>query len=231
MFIENIKLNYLTAFLTGMLSGAHCVGMCGGIIFALSSALPKKHKNAACLFYACYNIGRVLSYCVSGIIVGFLGFLIIDLTDGKTFLVVKILGGISLISIGFYLGGWLSVLNFLEKIGFFFWLKAQPYLAKLFPIKNFWHAILIGILWGNIPCGLVYAMLLWSLSVGSVTKSVVLMIFFGAGTLPVMFLSLFFISYLKDFFNNKFIRQASCVCMVAFGILNIANVIFLNRCH
>ena len=231
MFSENIYFVCLTAFLSGLLGSIHCIGMCGGIIIALSITLPKASYYKMYLYHSCYNFGRILSYSLIGFVAGFLGFVVFDLSKNEFFLIVKVIGGISLIGIGLYLGGVLSIFNFLEKVGWFFWLKISPYTKKFIPINNAWHAFIVGVLWGNVPCGLVYATLIWSLSFGSFIKSTLLMMIFGLGTLPVMFFSIFFMSNLRGILKKCLVRLAVCFIMLGAGTFTIINTIIYSRCH
>ena len=71
----DVSLSYISAFIIGLLGGAHCIGMCGGLMNALSFAVPQQrspwHRNIILLLY---NLGRIFSYSIAGALIGSLGW-------------------------------------------------------------------------------------------------------------------------------------------------------------
>ena len=231
MFVDDIYFTCFIAFFSGILGGAHCIGMCGGIIVILTATLPKTSKYKMYFYYFCYNIGRVFTYSLIGFFAGLIGFVIFDFNHNNIFLIVKTVGGVSLICIGLYLAGFLPIFILLEKIGWFFWLRISMYIKRFVPINNSLHALIFGFFWGHMPCGLVYATLIWSLSFGSFVKSSLLMFVFGLGTMPVMFLSIIFMPYIKIIFHDRVIKYLICFVMIILGVLTIVDAIIYTKCH
>jgi len=123
---------YTSAFLLGLFSTVHCIGMCGGIIGALSLSLPqeiREHKPRMFMFVTSYNIGRIASYSLAGLVAGSIGTGVLVSTgfdQGHT--VLRALGVAMMIAIGLYLAGWLPQLAVVEKIGVPVWKKLEPVL-------------------------------------------------------------------------------------------------------
>jgi len=229
MFILNSDFSYITAFVVGFLGSIHCIGMCGSIVIILSASLPK-NKNIY-IYQLFYNFGRIISYSIIGFFAGFLGFLFSDLLGSKSFLVFKLIGGLSLLSVGFYFSGLLHVRYFFEGFGWSIWSYFHPYIKKFMPIQHYWQAIFVGLIWGNIPCGLVYSVLIWSISFGSFLKSSILMLVFGFGTLPSMMITGYFALSLKKSINNKIVRFFVSLLIIFFGLLTIITAVLSDKCH
>jgi sulfite exporter TauE/SafE len=177
-----------SAFVVGLLGGVHCAGMCGGIVSALTFGLPKAARSQPAMlagFQLAYNLGRIASYVVAGALMGGLGLLLAQAVP--VYLAQKVLYGVAgfiMIALGLYLGGWWFGLARVERIGQALWVRLEPLGRRLLPVQTPARAFLLGTLWGWIPCGLVYSVLVWSVSAGSVWKGAALMLAFGVGTLP-----------------------------------------------
>ncbi len=168
------EFSLLAAFVVGLLGVGHCAGMCGGIIGALTFGLPEKIRAdfASTLPYQLgYNLGRITSYTVAGGIMGGLGMLLAEFVPiyiaQQALLVIA---GLFMIFLGLYLGGWWLGLSRIEKLGGGLWQRIEPYARKLLPVHTPGQAWLLGLVWGWIPCGLVYSMLVWTVSCGQCTQ-------------------------------------------------------------
>jgi len=184
------ELSYLAAFTVGLLGGVHCIGMCGGIVGALTFGLPQEQRrqiSAMLPYQLAYNLGRIASYTLAGAIMGALGMLIAELMPvyyaQRALLAIA---GIFMVLLGLYLSGWWMVLNRLEAVGGRLWRRIEPLGRRLFPVRSPGQALLVGLLWGWIPCGLVYSMLVTAVSTGSALEGAALMLAFALGTLPTL---------------------------------------------
>lgn len=179
---------WLTAWVVGLLSGVHCLGMCGGIATTLTLGLPREQRlswRAMLPYQLSYSLGRILSYGLAGALVGLLGLAArewLPLHYGQQAL--WLLAGSVMILMGLYLGGWWNLAARIENLGAPLWRRLEPVSRRLLPIRQPRQALLIGLLWGWLPCGLVYSTLIWSLSLGSPMQGALLMMVFGLGTLP-----------------------------------------------
>ncbi|MGD2137910.1 MAG: sulfite exporter TauE/SafE family protein [Gammaproteobacteria bacterium] len=177
------------AFLVGLLGGVHCLGMCGGIVGALTSGLAAQLRVSRGRFVMAllaYNGGRISSYTLAGVIAGVLGRQAAQLPWLEGYAVGRILAAVIMILFGLYLAGWWHALLLLERAGARLWKHIEPLGRRLIPVQNAAQAYLLGLVWGWLPCGMVYAVLALALSSGSAAGGGAIMLVFGLGTLPVM---------------------------------------------
>jgi sulfite exporter TauE/SafE len=213
---------YTSAFLLGLFSTVHCVGMCGGIIGALSLSLPleiRSRKPRMLIFVTTYNIGRIISYSLAGLVAGAIGTAVLastGLDQGHT--VLRAVGIVMMIAIGLYLAGWLPQLAAVEKIGVPVWKKLEPLGRKLLPVASLPKAMAYGLIWGWLPCGLVYFVLLWALTAGDAVKGALTMLAFGIGTLPTLLATGFMTSWLTRFARSTTARQIVGLLIIAMAI-------------
>ncbi len=172
------------AFVFGLLGGAHCIGMCGGIMSALSFAVPPSLRHPARLggLLLGYNLGRIASYMVAGALAAGLGTLV-GLAPGLR-LALRVLAAVMLILMALYIAdGWKGLLR-VEALGKRLWRHLEPVGRRLMPVVKVPQAMALGAIWGWLPCGLVYSMLTWSLASAEPARGALLMGAFGLGTLP-----------------------------------------------
>ncbi|WP_228271003.1 sulfite exporter TauE/SafE family protein, partial [Acinetobacter bereziniae] len=167
----------------GLLGGGHCMGMCGGLMGALTLAIPPAQRGRRLRLLVAYNVGRVLSYTAAGLMLGMAGWAV---ANSPAVLVLRIMAALLLIAMGLYLAGWWSGLTRIEAMGRGLWRHIQPVASRLLPVSSLPRALLLGALWGWLPCGLVYSTLLWAASQGNALHSAALMAAFGRGTWPVL---------------------------------------------
>jgi len=182
--------SYLAAFAMGLFSSLHCIGMCGSIIGTLTLSLkPEIRANKLNLlpYILNYNIGRIISYALAGLLVGFIQTIIMlpfGLENGHR--ILQVFSAIVMISAGFYLAGWFPKFAYIEKIGGKLWKNIEPYGRKLIPVSSRTQAFLFGMVWGWLPCGLVYAALALAATAGDMYRAAFTMLAFGLGTLPAV---------------------------------------------
>lgn len=220
------ELGYLSAFLVGLLGGVHCVGMCGGIVSAVTLGLSPQKNSAGWQLHLGYNAGRLFSYVLAGAIMGGLGLMLagfVPVKSAQNFLLL--LAGVFMILLGLYLGGWWNLLLRLEQAGGVIWQRIKPLSNKLLPVKTVPQALLLGMVWGWIPCGLVYSVLIWSVGAGSVIEGALLMLAFGAGTLPNLLAMGVVAEKIKHLTQKTTVRQFVGVIIIVLGGVNIWQVI------
>ncbi|HET8711096.1 MAG TPA: sulfite exporter TauE/SafE family protein [Spongiibacteraceae bacterium] len=208
----------LPAFLLGFMGSAHCLGMCGGISAALGAA-NERHVFVLSLGY---NLGRVLSYTLLGALVGTLAQglsqpILQWLPQGARWL--RTLAGLMVIAMGFYVAGWWRGLAQLERLGSYVWRYIQPLTKPLLPPKSLGAALLLGELWGFLPCGLVYSSLTWAALGADALRGAVWMAAFGLGTLPAMFATTHGGSYLQNWTRRPTLRYAAALVLIGAGIV------------
>lgn len=201
---------YFTALAMGFFGSTHCFGMCGGITVALSSSTSESKK----LQYSfIFQIFRVVSYAILGGLFGAFGYLFSQVSLP----VLTSLSGIFMILLGLYLLNINTPLLGLEKLGHKLWSKIQPLQKRFLPIGKAYHAIVIGLLWGLLPCGLVYSALALSVSTGNFMAGAICMLFFGLGTLPALLSLSLISSHGMRWIKNKKFTIFSAIIFILIG--------------
>ena len=173
----------IAVFFVGLLGGVHCLGMCGSIVGILTGQLPK--HGARWPFHLAYNSGRILSYTVAGLLVGAVGQAGLLLRDKVPIQhLLFALSSLMLIALGLYLAGIWGWVKHIERVGSVLWQRIQPLTRPLLPVTTPARALLLGTLWGWLPCGLVYSVLVTALASGHAQSGALIMLAFGLGTLP-----------------------------------------------
>ncbi len=178
----------LAALTLGLFSSIHCLGMCGGIIGALTMSLAPEvrgRRNRVAVYVTMYNLGRVLSYGLIGLAAGLVGQgLSGSLQPAHGFSVLRILATVLVIGAGLYLAGWFPRFAAIERIGAPVWKRLEPLGRRLLPVRSLGQAFLFGTVWGWLPCGMVYSAVLLAIGQGRVLEGGLFMAAFGVGTLP-----------------------------------------------
>ena len=202
-----------TALGLGLLTGFHCVGMCGPIALVL----PLNNRNWGTRIFSAllYNLGRTVTYSAMGAVFGIIGA-------------------------GFSLAGfqrWISIVMGVFMIGTIIFPKInqllykgtgdskimntiKKQLAKYFQQASYKSLFITGLLNGLLPCGMVYLAIAGAIAVGSLQGSIMFMALFGIGTIPMMFL----LSMLGNFASLKLkriINKAIPFVVIVVGVLFI----------
>jgi uncharacterized protein len=182
------ELAAVAAFLAGLLGSTHCLAMCGGIAAALGTAHSARQRAWRPLLY---HFGRLTSYAVAGAIVGAVGA-----AGGFAFAVsgwsewLRLATAVVVIVIGLDISLGASArtawLRAPERWGARLWRRLAPVSRALAPASPSVRALTLGLLWGWLPCGLVYSVLIAAAVAGSAARGSATMVAFGLGTLPAM---------------------------------------------
>ena len=182
--------SYLAAMLMGLISSLHCIGMCGSIIGTLTFSLAPEIRNSKMRLFNIvfnYNLGRILSYAMAGTLVGLMSELLsLPFGQGQAHRGLQILSALVMTGAGLYLAGWFPRYAYIEKIGTRLWKKIEPFGRVLIPVRKPYQALLFGMVWGWLPCGLIYSALALAATTGDIVKSGLTMLAFGIGTLPAV---------------------------------------------
>ena len=219
----------MAAFLIGLSGGGHCFGMCGGIVGALtlgSPATPGRPFLSRLLFLLAYNLGRLFSYVVAGMLAGGVGAWATHLMAvHQAQLMLQLLAGLFMILLGLYLAGWWMGLARVEQAGGRLWRRIEPLGRRLLPVRTPVRALGIGLVWGWLPCGLVYSVLVWAMGAGGALNGGLLMLCFGLGTLPALLAMGAFAATLAGFLRQPWVRQVAGALVIGFGLYEIALVV------
>jgi sulfite exporter TauE/SafE len=204
-----------SALVLGLLGGGHCLGMCGGLMGALTLAIPPEQRGRRLRLLVAYNLGRILSYACAGLLLGLAGWAV---ASSPAAMALRVVAALLLIAMGLYLAGWWSGLTRIEALGRGLWRHIQPAASRLMPVSSLPRALLLGALWGWLPCGLVYSTLLWAASQGNAGYSAALMLAFGLGTWPILLATGLAAERVNAVLRRRSVRMAGGVLVILFGI-------------
>ncbi len=208
-------------FLTGLAGSAHCLGMCGAISGAFAFAASSPGVSRALPMALCYNLGRLTGYGLLGLIAALLGSGSVSLMPALA-TVLRVLAGAVVVLIGLQVGfGW-RLLAPIERAGYALWARLAPATRRLLPATSTPRALALGLLWGFLPCGLVYSALLLAATSVRALDGALLMFAFGLGTLPAMLMTGLGIAGFATLLQH---RQARLGLGLAIIILGLASVI------
>jgi len=213
----------LGAFLMGLISALHCLGMCGSIIGTLTLSLRKEiRENKALLvtFVFCYNFGRITSYTVAGFLAGLVhNLLMMPLGEAVGHRILQIVSALIMAGAGLHIAGWFPRFAYIEKSGVLLWKAIEPYGRRLIPVQSRFHAFVFGMIWGWLPCGLVYAAIGLATTAGNEYRGALTMLAFGVGTLPAVVGVGVATSLMVRLSNMKKFRQLAGVSLILLALL------------
>jgi len=209
------------ALLAGLLGSAHCLGMCAGIsgLFAVNANVSTMRQQLP--FALSYNLGRVLTYAFLGIIVGSFGSVVVKASPAMAG-GIRILGGGVIILIGLKIAFDLRLLNPIERMGGTVWSRIAPAAQRLLPVTSLPRALGLGLVWGWLPCGLVYSVLLIAATSTRPGDGALVMFAFGIGTMPAMLMTGLGAAQLAQLMRRKGARVGLGLLLVVLGLLTIA---------
>ena len=216
--------NLTGACLVGLMGAGHCFGMCGGLVGAFSSQLPPARRGQNPLaqqlsFLLPYNLGRILSYSLAGALVGGSAAGLGMLFDIDIYLLIlRLVAGVMMIAMGLYIARiWVGLVQ-IERLGQGLWRLLKPLSQKLLPVTHPGQALLAGMVWGWLPCGLVYSTLTWAVASGSAKQGALIMLCFGLGTLPALLSAGVAAKALADWAQKRAVRLLAGLLLVGFGV-------------
>lgn len=234
----------MSAFLLGLFGGVHCASMCGGIVALLGArhgmaALHLQSGGAAvttmqsgALLQFAYNAGRIGSYTVAGALAGAIGsaaWLARHVLPIQQ--VAFVAANVLLIVLGLALTGGMRRLRPLERIGAGIWKRIAPLATRLLGASSVPGALAAGAAWGWVPCGMVYGVLTAALVSGAAANGALLMLAFGAGTLPNLLALGLAANRTSRRLAQPRARLAAGLLIVAFGVAGLARIDPITSLH
>ena len=220
-----------SAFVAGLLSSGHCLGMCGGIVgaFSLRGSAGRAGDDGVRQGggrlagrlggLLAYNAGRICTYAALGALAGALGATVGGLMPPEVARRGgRLLGALFLIGLGLFLAGRPQFLQPIERLGARLWRRIEPAGRRFLQARGAGHALALGLVWGFLPCGLVYSMLAMASLAGGAGNGAIVMFSFGAGTLPALFVAGFAASRLRDLARSTTLRRSAAAIYVAAGL-------------
>ena len=228
-----MNVSLFPVFLVGLAGSVHCAGMCGGIVGALSVAprpafpVPVRTVAAqrlapAAAQVAAYNAGRLASYATAGALAG-------GLAGGAASLAglpalqagAYVLANLMLVALGLYLMDAWRALAVLEQGGQVLWRRLSPLLRRVGPSAAPGRMLAAGALWGWLPCGMVYSVLVTAMLSGSAIGGAGVMLAFGLGTLPMLAAIGLAGARLRTLLQLRQVRLACGLLILGFGLLGL----------
>ncbi len=203
-----------TAFIFGLISSLHCIGMCGPIALMLPVDQNNSAKKASQILT--YHLGRLVAYSSIGLFFGLVGKgLYIAGLQQKMSVVI----GIAMILVVSIPEKSFAKYNFSKPV-FKLISNVKQHLGAQFKNKSYKSLFTIGLLNGYLPCGMVYVALFGAIAMQSASLGVLYMLLFGLGTVPMMSLVVYVKSFITVSFRNK-VQRAIPYVAVAVGCLFI----------
>ena len=219
---------FLAAFSMGLFGSPHCLGMCGGIVTAFGLSMQHVSDSKKNGLILTYHLGRLISYSLLGLIASVVGVAIFQSIMSNS--APRIVLGAVLVLIGLSMLG-LPLFNQLEKFGMRFWQSLAPIRKKVFPIDSFGKALFAGLLWGFLPCGLVYGALMMAIAGNNIATGAALMFVFGLGTMPMLIATQKTVGMLQSSIKNFRLRQINGVIMMLSGLAVIFIPMMMHHNH
>ncbi|MFA5825857.1 MAG: sulfite exporter TauE/SafE family protein [Gallionellaceae bacterium] len=231
------EFSIIAVFFVGLLGGVHCLGMCGSIVGIFTAQVPK--DVARWPFHLAYSGGRIASYAAAGALVGAIGQAGLMMRDAVPVQhLLFALSSLMLVALGLYLAGVWGAVRQLEQLGGGLWLRLKPYTTRLLPVNTLPRALGLGALWGWLPCGLVYSVLLTALASGSAVQGALIMLAFGLGTLPNLLAIGLFWESVKGWVQSPRVRLTAGLVVMslgAYGLFKVAYTFYIygwtGACH
>ena len=203
-----------TAFIFGLISSLHCIGMCGPI--AMMLPLDRSNPTKKAIQILLYHAGRLTAYGTLGLIFGFLGK---GLYLAGMQQQLSIIAGVLIITIVIVPEKVFAKYNFSKPI-YNILSKIKTSLGSQFKKKTLNAIFTIGLLNGFLPCGLVYAALFGAIAMQNEFYGATYMLFYGIGTIPMMSAVVYMTNLFSNTFRNK-IQKLIPIVTVCIGVLFI----------
>jgi sulfite exporter TauE/SafE len=215
--LADMPLSVWAALVAGLAGSTHCVVMCGGLAGAMAVRASTVESSPSRLQLALvYNLARITSYSLAGLVAGGLGATLLHVVDAAWLaIVLRVVAGIVMVAAAGRIGfGW-RVLDPLEAVGARAWRALVPRSRHRAGLAS---ALTLGLAWGALPCGLSYSMLLLAATTAHAASGGLLMACFGLGTLPAMVgATVAFERAVSGLSARATLRHAAGLLMLAFG--------------
>jgi sulfite exporter TauE/SafE len=209
----------------GLLGSSHCVAMCGGVVAMTCSALPlqRRRRWRHQLGYAlAYNAGRITSYAAAGGLAGAVGGAVLCFGAFERLqLGLRVFAALAMLASGLAIAGFGGAWRWMERVGQPLWRRVAPLARSILPVRSPLHAVALGLLWGWMPCGLVYGALALAVSSGSPSAGAWTMLAFGLGTLPMLLTLGSAAALLVRGLRHPTVRASAGTLLVLLGLFHV----------
>lgn len=206
------------ALLAGLTGSVHCLGMCGGLSSLYAAHQAARDCSTSVSRALAYNAGRLLTYSALGAAAGFAGQGLVarlPAMGGP----LRIMAGVLIVFAGLRVLTGIRWLGILERLGTHVWMLIKPLARPAIPADTSGKALALGLFWGLLPCGMLYAVIAVSAATTSPAYGAITMLAFGLGTLPAMLATGIGGFRLSSLLNGN--RRATGGLLVAIGVLTL----------
>jgi sulfite exporter TauE/SafE len=216
----NGSLTLAAAFVLGLLASGHCVLMCGGISGALMLSADGPRRPSLRLLLA-MQLGRVVSYMLAALLLAGAGGWLVHFVDQDSVrLALRSVSAVVFASIGLTLLG--RARGWDIGIGRVLWPRLAPLARRLLPVRSLPQALALGAIWGWMPCGFVYSVLLIAWLSMDPLRSAAIMLLFGLGTMPALLAGSYGLGSVLRWCGGKSMRSVTAITLLAFAALTVA---------
>ena len=203
--------------LIGFLSSAHCIGMCGGLLHALNQIRP----NSFGIWW--HQLGRISTYFLLTILFASL----INLNQSEQIVrITRTASAIFLIALGCYFLGWQKYQRWIETVTLPLWHRIRPFAQRFMQGYPYHQQYFAGILWGFIPCGLLYSIIPYAVTLGSLPASLYFMAGFAGATFTSLALNQLMLQKLLTIFHQRWFKMLSACTLFTFAAATLYQLYF-----
>lgn len=211
-----------STFLMGLFGGVHCVLMCGGVVGTLCARVPEAAPRGRARDLLIYNAGRILTYSVLGAFAGGVGAASASaLPFASAQIGLRVAAAFIMIGTGLFLAGALQSFARIEGAGGVLFRAVGPLWQRLKSSRSSTASLLLGSLWGFLPCGLVYAAVALALASGSAVSGALTLFAFGLGTLPALLVVGGLAEGVRRLSRNLRVRQTAGLLIALSGSVHL----------
>ncbi|AKS43114.1 sulfite exporter TauE/SafE family protein [Wenzhouxiangella marina] len=212
-------MNPETALLTGLLAGlfgsTHCLAMCGGIVGLLHSQIP---KGKAVLSVG-FHLGRISSYLFIALLATAIGWLPEQLLPAQAPQIMRLLLGLLIISMAAYVALPGRFRDLAGQLAAPLTRRLMPLFSKFLPVKSLDQALGLGLLWGLLPCGLLYSVVAAAVLLADPVATTAMVLAFGAGTVPLLLGGGLLTLKFRSAINQRALRWTAATLLTLTGLL------------
>lgn len=216
-----LQFSVAAAFLAGISGGVHCAAMCGPLIGIACGPCGRGRSREWLGRALAYNAGRIATYAIAGGATGAIGAAGLALRGAPaTQQALLAVMSFSLILLAAYVAGFAPFVRSIERVGAAVWRRVGPGAGRFLPVNTPGRAFGLGFVFGWLPCGMVYLVLIAALTTADPLQGAMVMTAFGLGTLPnVLAISAWF-KYVAAV-KGRFARALIAAVIAAVGVAGV----------
>jgi uncharacterized protein len=217
---------YIEIFLIGFFGSMHCIGMCGGFVAMYSLKRPSSQPSLP--YHLLYNLGRITTYSILGGILGYIGSFAAYTGEHRGVPgAVLLVAGVLMILMGLNIAGMLGRRGLFDDTGITERTFFRKALRNILALESVWGTLLLGLLLGLLPCGLLYPVLMHAATSGGFISGMVIMLVFGLGTVPAMFSFGILVSRIQPH-RKLFLYRIAAVLIIILGLQSLLRGMAFN---